>query len=84
MEIRSADMPALLLGPGKHRIACRPGQTVTLLSIPPKSIVTTSGLMYPLAKDVLPRSSRGLSNRATANTVGIHIHFGRLWAITDP
>ena len=72
---------ARLLAPGSHRLACRPGRRVTLLSAGERARVATRGLLYPLKEEWLERGSRGLSNRATASSVRVTVRRGRVWAI---
>lgn len=75
------DAPARLLGPGRHKIAGKKGGTLTLLPATPSARVTTAGLAYPLKKERLNRSSRGLSNRFTGASAAIAVHEGRVWAV---
>ena len=81
LRLGFADYPAWIAGPGRHRIKCRKGQGLTLLSVTPSSRVTTHGLLYPLRKGVLERGSRGLSNRAIASNPWIEVHSGRVWML---
>lgn len=72
---------AWIAGKGRHRIPCRKGQPITLLSVTPEAKISTHGLEYPLRRGVLERGSRGLSNRAVAPSPSIEIHSGRVWVI---
>lgn len=70
-----------LLGPGTHRLRCRRGKRVTLLSLTDRARVSTRGLRYPLDHEWLVRGSRGLSNRATSSTVAVRVRQGRVWTV---
>ena len=81
LSIRFLGEPdARLLGSGTHRIDCRRGQRVTLVSLADRSRVATRGLKYPLKNEWLDRGSRGLSNRSTGVSVTITVRQGRVWA----
>lgn len=72
---------AWIAGKGRHSIECAKGRMVTLLSVTPSARVTTHGLLYPLRKEMLGRSSRGLSNRAASAKPWIEVHSGRVWVL---
>ncbi|MFA6091727.1 MAG: thiamine diphosphokinase [Elusimicrobiota bacterium] len=72
---------ASLAGPGLHRLACRPGRTVSLLPASPSARVSTQGLAYALKNSILRRGSRGLSNRAISKRVNVRVHSGLLWLV---
>jgi len=81
LNLSLADRGASILGPGRYRIPCRKGRALTLLPATPQALVTVSGVKYPLRREVLTRSSRGLSNAATSSSIRLQIHSGRLWII---
>ncbi|TBR17648.1 thiamine diphosphokinase [bacterium] len=69
---------AVVAGPGRHRIPCASGATLSLVPAGPSAVVTASGLKYPLRRTRLTRSSRGLSNQAVG-PVGLEVHSGSVW-----
>jgi thiamine pyrophosphokinase len=73
---------AWIAGKGRHRIQCVKGETLTLLSVTPSARVTTHGFLYPLRKEILERSSRGLSNRIVTANPQIEVHSGRVWVLS--
>jgi thiamine pyrophosphokinase len=60
-----------------------PGDTVTLLAVGgPAEGITTAGLRWPLADEMLPAgSTRGVSNVMTSERAAVHLRGGTLLAI---
>jgi len=72
---------ALLAGEGDIRLACRRGETVSLLASSGGCVVSTRGLRYGLKRRILAPGSLGLSNRAMSKDVRIRVLRGRLLVI---
>lgn len=81
LRLHLAEGGAWIAGKGRHRIESPKGRTVTLLPVTPAARLTTHGLLYPLRKEVLERSSRGLSNRTVSSKAWIDVHEGRVWIL---
>lgn len=78
LEITMVDRGlARILGPGDYRFNFRRGEIITLLALG-KAVVSLTGTRYPLKKEKLIASSRGLSNTAQGH-VRLRVHSGRLW-----
>ena len=70
---------ALVAGKGRHRVPCAVGATLSLVPVGPSAVVTAKGVKYPLKRTRLGRSSRGLSNQASATPVKVEVHSGSVW-----
>lgn len=68
-----------VVGPGRHAIPCPKGAVLSLVAAGASALVTARGLKFPLKRFRLTRSSRGLSNQATASPVELVVHSGRAW-----
>ena len=60
------------------RIACRPGQAVSIFSFDPASAITSTGLAYPLRRLRLSRWWQATLNTATARRVELRFTGGPL------
>ncbi|MHB2021126.1 MAG: thiamine diphosphokinase [Candidatus Xenobia bacterium] len=64
---------------GDAEVLGAPGDIVTLLALTPVHGITTAGLRYPLRDaDLLPGSSRGLSNELLSNCARVSCRDGEL------
>ena len=68
-----------VVGPGRHVIPCRKGATLSLIPAGEAATLTAPSLKFPLKRQRLARSSRGLSNEATGSPVELTVHSGRVW-----
>ncbi|MHB2027075.1 MAG: thiamine diphosphokinase [Elusimicrobiota bacterium] len=69
-----------IFGPGRRRLAFHRGDVFSILPLPAAEL-SLSGCRYPLARAILGRSSRGLSNAALGD-VSLTVHRGRLWVFS--
>ncbi|MBI4061305.1 MAG: thiamine diphosphokinase [Elusimicrobia bacterium] len=72
---------ALLLGPGRRRLALKKGARFSLLAAP-RARLSLSGALFNLKNKILRRSSRGLGNRAEGSVVAT-VHAGRVWVMGE-
>lgn len=78
LEITMVDRGfAKVLGPGGYRFGFRRGETITLLALG-RASVSLFGVRYPLKKEILIPSSRGLSNQVMG-PVRLSVYSGRVW-----
>ncbi|TPW20393.1 MAG: thiamine pyrophosphokinase [Elusimicrobia bacterium] len=69
----------VVAGKGRHKVSCPVGATVSLIPTGSAAVVSAGGVEYPLRRTRLTRSSRGLSNRASATPVELEVHSGAVW-----
>ena len=69
------------VGKGLRRFPGAKGRTVSLVADSGSTVVTTSGLRYPLKKERLPPGSRGLSNATTRESFSVQVHRGGVWVV---
>ena len=67
----------------RHRVLdVEPGATVSLFAVGGPARVTTTGLTWPLADELLdPLTSRGVSNKATTASPELSVHEGVVLAV---
>ena len=82
VALAGEDWQGRYLGPGRHIITGRPGDTVSLLPLTEVSGLTLTGFEYPLQDHAaVPGDSRTVSNVLSSSEAGVSIDGGRLLAI---
>ncbi len=78
MQIRTTNAMIDGLAVGQYDFVVRPGQRISTLPATHDTVVTLSGVAYPLLQAPLPRGTLGIGNRAVADVLQITVHAGRV------